>query len=349
MQQDTGTYEIIDAGQRLRLTEPPTSLRRVTIEITTWCNLECAGCIRTIATKAGSWKNRHMAPEVFARIVEHLPPTKLGILHGIGEPTMHPDFLELVSIARNSGKFARLHCNTNVLARNVDFYLQMVERGISHFSVSVDTLNPELIQVTRTGTDIGKLLTRLKMFNERKLGFNIQMVVSKHNRDDIFLTLHQLNNLGKTTVFIQPYINHDDRDFALDESMARFFLDRLNNLKPIFGNLTVVAGGFRSLGVDDGHAELPLCTSPWLDPGVSVEGFLTPCCVHLNSDALGRLNLAEKSFVEAWRSDGMRNFMSAYVQRAPDFCATCSENVRMTPRSKLVSKIVSKTGVGLDG
>jgi hypothetical protein len=94
---------------------------------------------------------------------------------------------------------------------------------------------------------------------------------------------------------------------------------------------------------------LPLCTSPWLDPGVSVEGFLTPCCVHLNPDTLGRLNLAEKSFAEVWQSDGMRNFMSAYVQSPPDFCATCSENVRMTLQPKSVPKIISRVGVGLDG
>lgn len=278
-----------------------------------------------------------MSPDLFTRIVDNLPPVDLGILHGIGEPTMNPNFLDLVSLAKASGKFGRLHCNTNVLARNVDFYLEMVERGISHFSVSVDTLNPDLIEATRTGTDIEKLFTRLKMFNDRKLVFNIQMVVSRINQDDIFMTLGKLNGVGKMRVFIQPYINHDDRDVALDADRARSFLTRLENIKPIFANLTIEGGGFRSLGIEEAHSDLPLCTSPWLDPGINVEGFLTPCCVHLNPDAFGRCNLSEVGFDQAWQSVGVRDFISAYVQEAPDFCKSCSENVRMSPRPISVS------------
>ena len=38
----------------------PKRLRRLQIEITTGCNLRCAGCQRTIGMAQGTWHNAHM-------------------------------------------------------------------------------------------------------------------------------------------------------------------------------------------------------------------------------------------------------------------------------------------------
>lgn len=249
-------------------------------------------------------------------------------MHGIGEPTMHPDYLRLIDIAKASGKFGRLHCNTNAMARNFEFYFEMVERGLDGFSVSVDSLQPEIVELTRAGTDVDKLLTRLKMFHRLDLPFHIQMVVSRLNYDDIFFTLDVLNKIGVRTVFIQPFIDHDGAGKALTPEMASVFLRRLQNLEGQFGNLTIRAGGFRNLGIVQVDRELPLCTSPWLDPAIDADGFLTPCCVHWDVDTLGRQSLVDLTFAEAWQSEPMQRFMADYVARSPLFCINCSENVR---------------------
>lgn len=321
-------FALCDAGQWLGLSEPPIRLRRVNIEVTTWCNLDCPGCGRTICVGEGTWVNKHMPLDTFRRVVEHLPPVELGVLQGVGEPTMNPDYLEMVSIAKASGRFARLHCNTNAMARNVEFYVEMVERGLDNFSVSVDSLKPEIVELTRTGTNVDKLIDRLKMFHQLDLPFTIQMVVSRINYDDIFFTLHTLNQIGPRTVFIQPFIDANDSGKALPRNMAILFLKRLENLSSQFGNLTIHASGFQSLGIKEKSLGLPMCTSPWLDPSINVDGFMTPCCVHWSPDTLGRSNLAELPYDEIWHSEPVRRFMASYIDGPPLFCMNCSENVR---------------------
>ena len=209
----------------------PKCLRRVTIEVTTWCNLECSGCIRTINMKKGSWQNSHMSVECFTSVLEHLPPCELGILHGVGEPTMHPDFIELVRIAKRSGKFGRLHCNTNALARDSAYYSAIIDAGLDSFSVSVDSLSPNIAELTRCGTPIDKLQRRVTDFQKAGLPFAIQMVASRLNSDDIFSTLDSLSVIGPMTVIIQPYIDHDKRSLALTERESCMFLEKLEAWK----------------------------------------------------------------------------------------------------------------------
>jgi MoaA/NifB/PqqE/SkfB family radical SAM enzyme len=76
----------------------PERLLKLTIEITTLCNLKCAGCPRTTGIEQGSWTDMHMELDLFGRILDHLPRSALVTLHGIGEPTLHPQFNELVAI-----------------------------------------------------------------------------------------------------------------------------------------------------------------------------------------------------------------------------------------------------------
>jgi len=321
---------IKDGGYSLSLKTPPRRLRRVTIEVTTWCNLKCSGCLRTIGINAGTWRNKYMALKTFESIVEHLPPSELGVLHGIGEPTFHPHYLDIVELAARSKKFKRLHCNTNALARDVDFYSQIVGAGIDTFSVSVDSLTPDVAEATRAGTDTARLLERIVAFQKRSLPFNVQMVVSKVNRYDIFLTLRTLNEHGPMSVGIQPYINHDDRSVALQKQEALQFLARLASERGAFNRLQIASGGFRHLGIGDTLNKAPLCTAPWLDPGITVEGFLTPCCVEWNPEVLGKMSIADKPYAELWSSLTFQEFLASYIDQSPHFCVGCSENVRET-------------------
>lgn len=315
-------------GHNLTLDEPPVRFRRVTIEVTTWCNLDCPGCLRTNELAAGRWRNRNMPVETFSRIVENIPPSDMLVMHGVGEPTLHPDYLELISIARRSGKFDRIHCNTNAMARDEQYYLQMVLNGLNSFSVSVDTLDPELIRLTRAGTDLDRLFNRLKAFHRLELPFYIQMVASKINYNDIFFTLYTLNKIGHRTVFIQPFIDIAGSGNALPKNQATMFIARIRSLSSQFANLSIHASAFCNTNIGAHGSGEPLCLAPWLDPGIDVDGFLTPCCMHWCANTLGLCNIADISFSDAWHSKPLHDFLEAYLENPPEFCRCCYENRR---------------------
>ncbi|WP_054773808.1 radical SAM protein [Methylogaea oryzae] len=248
--------QTVDFGQTLTVDATPAKLRRVVIEVTTWCNLDCPGCFRTQSIAAGHWTNKHIAPETFAKIVANLPPCRQGVLHGIGEPTMHPRYLELVEIAKASGRFDSLVCNTNAQARNIDFYRAVIEKGLDFFQVSVDSLTPEVAAVTRAGTDVEKLRRNLAEFHRLGLPFSVQMVISRLNYDDIDLTLRALDAMGPCTVNIQPFVDSDATHNALSKDMAARFLDKIRHLAGQMVNLNINAGGFYHFGI---NRREPMC------------------------------------------------------------------------------------------
>ena len=88
------------------------------IEITNHCNLECPICIV---------QNRHnydMSKEEFGSILDGLVK-KEGQLETInlsgGEPTMHPQFFELLDMARSVKEIARVSISTNGLRCATDY------------------------------------------------------------------------------------------------------------------------------------------------------------------------------------------------------------------------------------
>lgn len=80
------------------------------IEITNHCNLECPVCL------VDNRNDHHMAPETFGRILDGLVE-KEGTLETVnlsgGEPTVHPELLRLLDLARARREIARVSISTN--------------------------------------------------------------------------------------------------------------------------------------------------------------------------------------------------------------------------------------------
>lgn len=302
----------------------PDKIRRLTIEVTTACNLSCTGCQRTIAAAKQQWKTRHMPLETFKHMVEKLPPVELGVLHGIGEPTLHPDFEELCTIAKKSGRFSRLHCNTNALCKDADFYSKLFKNGLSSFSVSVDSLDPFIAERTRTGTDVKLLESRLRSFAERKFNFSVTIVASSLNFEELPETICRLADIGVVNIFIQPFIEFATSGNSLSYNCLRKLDRRLKKIQKENRELIISF----SLGAKYNSNDYALCTAPWFDPAINVQGFWTPCCVNMDEKVLGKQNASEKSFCEMWKTPEFTRFISDYVNRSPEFCFGCSENIR---------------------
>jgi molybdenum cofactor biosynthesis enzyme MoaA len=107
--------------------------RYVQIELTTVCNFSCFYCAgRDMA-------QRHMDMAVFSQILDRLPAGG-GVtvsLQGEGEPTLHPQFWEMVDAVRAQGH----HTYTITNGTRVD--VAQFDAGLSSVGVSIDTLDPQ--------------------------------------------------------------------------------------------------------------------------------------------------------------------------------------------------------------
>ena len=121
--------------------DDPDALRKVYVESTSHCNLDCAMCVRH------GWREPlgHIPVERFERLVDGLPNAAgEGItiaFAGFGEPLVHPEWQRLIAVARARG--SRVEMITNGLLLGADAATALVDLGVSQVTVSVDGVDSE--------------------------------------------------------------------------------------------------------------------------------------------------------------------------------------------------------------
>ena len=192
----------------LSLRTPVTHLRKVYIEPTNRCNLECRTCIRNI------WDEPlgEMSSATFARIVEGLrsfspPPTVF--FGGLGEPLSHPHIVEMVGQAKALGSTVELITNGTLLTK--DLSEQLIEAGLDCLWVSLDGATPESYADVRLGAALPEVLANLTGFRQARWAkcfssfftdyhlkpqIGIVFVAMKRNIADLPAVLRLGNRLG---------------------------------------------------------------------------------------------------------------------------------------------------------
>jgi len=111
------------------------SPRKLQLEITNRCNLNCGMCPRTEL----SLEYKDMDLSVLKCIAQKMPPHAEIILTGWGEPLLHADVIKAVSLFKNKNCMVRI--TTNGVLLNRDMAKELIGAGIDSISVSVDSFN----------------------------------------------------------------------------------------------------------------------------------------------------------------------------------------------------------------
>jgi MoaA/NifB/PqqE/SkfB family radical SAM enzyme len=311
----------------------PKSWSKLTIELTTDCNLKCAGCPRTISIAENNWSNIHMPLETFKGVLDHIPPTNMVTLHGIGEPTLHPDFLEIVRLAKTSQKFQRIKITTNGLTRSPEFLAQSVAAGLDEIWVSVDSFDPIVVDFLREGTNPKKLKDRVQTYIKMGLPIHISNVVSSANIGELGDTLETLFELGNPPVHSQEF-----QDFGNDYGMLTAE-DRQAALA-VFSKHLLKHPTARVSPPQFASPKGLICDAPWTRPAISVQGMLTPCCTTFDPKHFGYANISEQSIEEIWSSAVVQTWMEHFYKDEIDMCLGCGLN----PRTRGTTNSLSRSG-----
>ena len=314
--------------QKLHIEPPPSRLKSVQIEPTTYCNLKCAGCKRTWRDSRGLLTPRTMPLETFRKIMANLPPGDICWLNGFGEPTLNEALPEFIAIAKR--KFDNVHVISNLLARDPEFYVRMVENGLDQLHVSVDSLHQETAELVRFGTEVEKLKERLAAVRAAiPVPIIINCVVSVKNMSDVENTLTELNRIGGFDVGFADFgaFGGGDEDYSdwfttLDHKAVINAM--LKRVTPQMKNLTFRNEGFKQRRRKH---KSDRCPRPFFDPGVTVDGFLVPCCVEMQNPGHYRYtSIVDQTFAEAWRSPAISGWLQAYLEKEPAICKDCALN-----------------------
>ncbi|MCI9122822.1 MAG: radical SAM protein [Eubacterium sp.] len=129
--------------------------RRLVFELTNACNLNCVMCGRN----AANFKPTRFDMDVFKSFEPMMDTVEEVTLMGWGEPTIHPNFIEMLEIINRHD--ARKYFCTNGMS------LQKIKNAIFDFNVdvfavSLDGATNETNSRIRQGSDIAKITSDLK-------------------------------------------------------------------------------------------------------------------------------------------------------------------------------------------
>lgn len=163
-----GALRSWDHGFRAMIIEKLVSLLAPTfdwiqVEVTSACNAACIYCPRTVYR--GVWEDRHLPLDTFRKLGPVFEKTRHVHLQGWGEPFLHPDFFDMVAIAKAAGWW--VGTTTNGMLLNRDRITRTIESGLDIVAFSLAGTG-EKNDVIRKGTSLKKVLEAIRALDRAK-------------------------------------------------------------------------------------------------------------------------------------------------------------------------------------
>lgn len=177
-------------------------LKKMYLELTDKCNLNCSICYR----KAWSFKLNDMERDVLDRVISDarkIESLKEIVIGGIGEPLSAP----LIDYALERLKDYHLTITTNGTIMD-DTVLSSIISHVDVITVSIDGLEERVKEIR--GTELSGILNNIGKLNERRKGnkplLNLQFVLSADNIGDAVKIIDLAQGLRVNQIIISNLI-----------------------------------------------------------------------------------------------------------------------------------------------
>ncbi len=164
--------------------------RKIYVEVTTHCNLQCSMCVKH--AQGSCIPEEHMPMEVFQQLARDLKQVEFLVLNGIGEPLLHPGFIEMVRTARqHMPESGIIGFQSNGLLLTREKVEELMASGIDTICLSLDSLEDVgrgLQGRQHSLPPVSRAVERIRQERKksvRPFQLGIELVISKAN-------MHQL-------------------------------------------------------------------------------------------------------------------------------------------------------------
>jgi MoaA/NifB/PqqE/SkfB family radical SAM enzyme/pimeloyl-ACP methyl ester carboxylesterase len=309
---------------------------QLNIEITTHCNLACGHCARSFRSPS----QKHMDPDEFEYILNLMPNTFKVVLVGLGEPTLHPQLVEMVALATR--KSHRVGMVTNAMRLEKKVSQRLIAAGLRYLTFSLDSVDANAVSRVRPGSNINRIIRNIREFMELN-GEMVQTAVFTAVSMD---TVHHLPSLADTVASLG--VNAwmlSDLNFQQNKSKSLWGNWENVNQKAIgeairmaFSRSIPVLSihGLEALGLPHRYMDYLMlrptglgqkavlhncCLSPWQTLPVDVNGVATACDCRPHV-SLG--SLLNKPFSRIWNGNLMETHRRQMRSNTPPAdCLAC--------------------------
>jgi len=342
-----------EEAHNLLLRLPPTHLKKVYLEVTNRCNLDCRMCIRR------TWDEPvgQMAHDTFRSVIAGLQafsPAPAIFFGGFGEPLSHPDIIDMVAEAKSLKNPVELITNATLLSPALS--KRLTAERLDVLWVSLEGAKPESYADVRLGGELPNVLDNIRRFRDSRQAYHTEIgvvfVAMKRNIAELPDVMRLAKELGATRFLVTnvlPYTEDlreealyscepEDLSFTSPAANAGFELCRMDSnditraaLQGIIRNARVTDGTVTSAG--DLHNYCPFIESGSL--AISWDGGVSPCLplMHNHTSYLGerkrctrRLiagNVSERNLSDIWDAPEYLNIRRRVQAFYFASCTTC--------------------------
>jgi len=165
--------------------------RKLFVEVTTLCNLQCGMCVKQNGT--GGIPEGSMSLETFERLAPVFSHLDTLVLNGIGEPLLHPQLEVFISQARTLlPDHATVGFQTNGMALTDERAASLVDAGLDRICLSLDAASDDGFRAIRSGGEMQGIASAFASLNKararrrrRDLRIGIEFVLMRDNLADL--------------------------------------------------------------------------------------------------------------------------------------------------------------------
>lgn len=153
------------------LRKPTNFPMHLLVELVSYCNLKCIMCFQSDPTFTEPPYMGQMSVDLFKKIIDEAVRENCGSLTmaSRGEPTLHPQFGEILKYIK--GKFFDIKLNTNAMLLNEEKCHQILKNGVTELVFSVDATSKEEYEKVRRNGNFEQVVNNIKQFHKIRTEF----------------------------------------------------------------------------------------------------------------------------------------------------------------------------------
>ncbi|MDP8254652.1 MAG: radical SAM protein [Candidatus Alcyoniella australis] len=293
----------IKAAARLAARVAPRLLpfpRYLHVEITNRCNMRCVMCPREQMDRPTGLIDQGLFRRIVDQAAQHANLIEGVALMGLGEPLLHPQFVELTKLAADAGA-PHLYTSTNAALLDQAMARRLLEsQALERIIFSLDGTKPETYEAIRRHGDFAAVTSNIRGFLAAKAACGASLP----------RTTLQILVMDSTSDELEPFLEQ--------------WVPLLGPTDDILVKEVDTFGGQvedRRV-VDRTPAKRFACRQLYKDMSISWDGRVTVCC----KDVLYRLevgNVRDSTLEQLWRCAGWQRIRELHEQGRWDELTPC--------------------------
>ncbi len=316
--------------------------RQLYIEPTNRCNSLCTTCSRTYLPMEQA---ADMSLARFKQIVDQFPILDRVVLHGLGEPSLNRELVEMVSYLKARPEGTQVVFNSNSLAMTPRLAEGLISAGLDEYRASLDGAKAETYLAIRGVNALPKVIRNLKLLisTRQRLGANLPRVSAwfiamRENMNELLDVIRLSHEIGITEFYMQRFIYFGVGLATEEQTLYKRLKDEEATLIIAAERLCRELGmSFSAAGATspinmmsaEVRASRPWseCRRPTTLSYITANGNVLSCCfvpfVSANYPEVGDLilgNAFEQPFAEIWNGARYREFRRVLLTDHPARC-----------------------------